>query len=66
MSGSTKFQNKGGASYDPTATADLSPVSGSEDDETASGSMKAKKEKESKESKESKKKRTNEQKKKKK
>jgi len=67
MSGSTRSFETKGASYDPTATADLSPVSeseevlkssGSEKNGTASGNSKkkVKKEKKKKATKEAKKK----------
>jgi hypothetical protein len=40
MSGSTKFKDTKGASYDSTATADLSPVSESDEVFKSSGSEK--------------------------
>lgn len=40
MSGSTTLRDKKGASYDPTATADLSPVSESDEVFKSSGSEK--------------------------
>jgi hypothetical protein len=63
MSGSTVVKDKKGASYDPTATADLSPVSesdevfkssGSGNDATASGESSKKANKAKKKTKETK------------